>query len=60
MSSYVSAQAIHDMYADKGFDKMSDAQESNISRVRRKESSHLASKQLDNIMAIRKGNYNGR
>ena len=46
--------------ADKDFDKMSDSQKRNISRLRRKESSHLDSKQLDNIMAIRKGNYNGR
>jgi len=46
--------------ADKDFDKMSDSQRRNIERLRRKESSQLDSKQLDNIMAIRKGNYNGR
>ena len=47
--------------ADKDFDKMSDSQRRNIERLRRKESSHLDSKQLDNIMAIRKGvNNNGR
>lgn len=47
--------------ADKDFDKMSDAQRRNIEKLRRKQSSHLDSKQLDNIMAIRKGgNNNGR
>ena len=47
--------------ADKDFDKMSDSQRRNIENLRRKESSHLDSKQLDNIMAIRKGgNNNGR
>ena len=46
--------------ADKDFDKMSDSQRRNIEKLRRKESSQLDSKQLDNIMAIRKGNYNGR
>ena len=46
--------------ADKDFDKMSDSQRRNIEKLRRKESSRLDSKQLDNIMAIRKGNYNGR
>lgn len=46
--------------ADKDFDKMSDSQKRNISRLRMKESSHLDSKQLDNIMAIRKGNNNER
>lgn len=42
--------------ADKDFDKMSDSQRRNIEKIRRKESSRLDSKQLDNIMAIRKGN----
>ena len=46
--------------ADKDFDKMSDSQRRNIEKLRRKESSRLDSKQLDNIMAIRKGNNNGR
>ena len=46
--------------ADKDFDKMSDSQRRNIEKLRRKESSHLDSKQLDNIMAIRKGNNNER
>lgn len=46
--------------ADKDFDKMSDAQRRNIEKLRRKESSQLDSKQLDNIMAIRKGNNYGR
>lgn len=47
--------------ADKDFDKMSDSQRRNIENLRRKESSRLDSKQLDNIMAIRKGgNNNGR
>ena len=46
--------------ADKDFDKMSDSQRRNIENLRRKESSHLDSKQLDNIMAIRKGNNNER
>ena len=46
--------------ADKDFDKMSDSQRRNISKLRMKESSHLDSKQLDNIMAIRKGNNNER
>ena len=42
--------------ADKDFDKMSDSQRRNIEKLRRKESSRLDSKQLDNIMTIRKGN----
>ena len=46
--------------ADKDFDKMSDSQRRNIEKLRRKESSQLDSKQLDNIMAIRKGNNYGR
>lgn len=46
--------------ADKDFDKMSDAQRRNIEKLRRKESSQLDSKQLDNIMSIRKGNNYGR
>ena len=46
--------------ADKDFDKMSEAQRRNIEKLRRKESSQLDSKQLDNIMAIRKGNNYGR
>lgn len=46
--------------ADKDFDKMSDSQRRNIEKLRTKESSHLDSKQLDNIMAIRKGSYNGK
>ena len=46
--------------ADKDFDKMSDSQRRNIEKLRRKESSQLDSKQLDNIMSIRKGNNYGR
>ena len=46
--------------ADKDFDKMSDSQRRNVEKIRRKESSRLDSKQLDNIMAIRKGKYNER
>ena len=42
--------------ADKDFDKMSDSQRRNIEKLRRKESSRLDSKQLDNIMSIRRGN----
>ena len=42
--------------ADKDFDKMSDSQRRNIEKLRRKESSRLDSKQLDNIMTIRRGN----
>ena len=44
--------------ADKDFDKMSDSQRRNIENLRRKESSQLDSKQLDNIMSIRRGNKN--
>lgn len=46
--------------ADKDFDKMSESQRRNIEKLRRKESSQLDSKQLDNIMSIRKGNNYGR
>ena len=42
--------------ADKDFDKMSDSQRRNIENLRRKESSRLDSKQLDNILRIRDGN----
>jgi len=42
--------------ADKDFDKMSDSQRRNIEKIRRKESSQLDSKQLDNILRIRDGN----
>ncbi len=44
--------------ADKDFDKMSDSQRRNIENLRRKESSQLDSKQLDNILRIREGNKN--
>ena len=44
--------------ADKDFDKMSDSQRRNIENLRRKESSRLDSKQLDNILRIRDGNKN--
>ena len=44
--------------ADKDFDKMSDSQRRNIEKLRRKESSQLDSKQLDNIMSIRNGDKN--
>ena len=46
--------------ADKDFDKMSDSQRRNIEKLRGKESSRLDSKQLEYIMSIRRGNYNGR
>ena len=42
--------------ADKDFDKMSESQRRNIEKLRRKESSRLDSKQLDNILRIRDGN----
>ena len=44
--------------ADKDFDKMSDSQRRNIENLRRKESSRLDSKQLDNIMKIMGDNKN--
>ncbi len=44
--------------ADKDFNKMSESQLRNISKLRRKMSSRLDSKQLDNILRIREGNKN--
>ena len=42
--------------ADKDLDKMSESQRRSIEKLRRKESSQLDSKQLDNILRIRDGN----
>ena len=44
--------------ADKDFDKMSDSQLRNISKLRKKMDERLDSKQLDNILAIRGGGNN--
>ena len=46
--------------ADKDFDKMSESQRRNIEKIRKKESSRLDSKQLDNILRIREGNKDER